>query len=138
MKSKNHFTIDYVFNVDVIATRKYEEFINLPVVFNDKAIGVITDTKSDGESLSLRCIIWKRFQNEVLDVKSQSIEWRIESGGYKPNAILLYDNKSIKPYSEENYQEAKLLGLDLDNWNDYEEFLNWERRQLIGIKLGFY
>ncbi len=123
MESKNHFTVDYIFGIDVIATREYEEFINLPIVFNDKAIGVITDAKSDGENLSLRCVIWKRFQNEVLDIKSQSIEWRIKSGSYKPNAILLHDNKTpIKPYSEEDYQEAKLLGLDLDNWNDYEEF----------------
>lgn len=123
MESKNHFTVDYIFSTDVIATRKYEEFINLPVVLNDKAIGVVSDAKPDGENLSLRCVIWKRFQNEVLDIKSQSIEWRIESGSYKPNAILLLDNKTpIKPYSEEDYQEAKLLGLDLDNWNDYEEF----------------
>ena len=27
-----------------------------------------------------------------------------------------------KPYSEEDYKKAKEIGLDLDRWNDYEEF----------------
>jgi len=29
-----------------------------------------------------------------------------------------------KPYSEEDYKQAKLLGLDLDNWNDYVKFFD--------------
>jgi hypothetical protein len=28
----------------------------------------------------------------------------------------------IKPYSDEEYQEAKKMGLDLDDWNDYVEY----------------
>ncbi|WP_272932735.1 hypothetical protein [Virgibacillus halodenitrificans] len=27
-----------------------------------------------------------------------------------------------KPYSDEEYEQAKEQGLDLDNWNDYVKF----------------
>ena len=30
------------------------------------------------------------------------------------------------PYSEQDYQEAKNLGLDLDNWDDYKRFYKME------------
>lgn len=29
-----------------------------------------------------------------------------------------------KPYSEEDYDDAKNHGLDLDNWNDYVKYYN--------------
>lgn len=32
------------------------------------------------------------------------------------------NNKPIKPYSEKEYQAAKNLGLDLDDWSDYKSF----------------
>lgn len=36
------------------------------------------------------------------------------------------DSKSVintnKPYSDEDYEEAKKQGLDLDYWNDYERY----------------
>ena len=28
----------------------------------------------------------------------------------------------IKPYSDEEYENAKTQGLDLDDWNDYVEY----------------
>lgn len=28
------------------------------------------------------------------------------------------------PYSEEEYQDAKSMGLDLDNWKDYEKYFD--------------
>lgn len=28
----------------------------------------------------------------------------------------------IKPYSEEDYEDAKSKGFDLDNWRDYERY----------------
>ncbi|QJT70446.1 hypothetical protein [Microcystis phage MaeS] len=28
----------------------------------------------------------------------------------------------VKPYSDEEYAEAKQQGLDLDNWNDYVKY----------------
>lgn len=28
----------------------------------------------------------------------------------------------LKPYSDEEYEEAKQQGLDLDDWNDYVKF----------------
>jgi hypothetical protein len=27
-----------------------------------------------------------------------------------------------KPYSEDDYEKAKIMGLDLDDWNDYVDF----------------
>lgn len=29
-----------------------------------------------------------------------------------------------RPYSDEDYIDAKLKGLDLDNWNDYAKYFN--------------
>lgn len=29
-----------------------------------------------------------------------------------------------KPYSDEDYEEAKKQGLDLDNWNDFERYMH--------------
>lgn len=29
---------------------------------------------------------------------------------------------AIKPYSDEDYEEAKRQGLDLDDWNDYQRY----------------
>lgn len=29
---------------------------------------------------------------------------------------------SVRPYSDEEYEDAKLQGLDLDDWNDYCEY----------------
>jgi len=34
------------------------------------------------------------------------------------------------PYSEEDYQKAKLQGLDLDDWNDYVEFYGLGERDV--------
>ena len=31
-----------------------------------------------------------------------------------------------KPYSDQDYQEAKSLGLDLDDWDDYKRFYKME------------
>ncbi len=28
----------------------------------------------------------------------------------------------VRPYSEEEYEDAKSQGLDLDNWNDYVKY----------------
>jgi hypothetical protein len=30
----------------------------------------------------------------------------------------------IKPYSDEDYKNAKKQGLDLDDWNDYVKYYN--------------
>lgn len=29
---------------------------------------------------------------------------------------------TVKPYSKKDYKEAKDMGLDLDNWDDYQDF----------------
>lgn len=31
-----------------------------------------------------------------------------------------------KPYSDEDYEEAKKIGLDLDKWEDYKRFSKME------------
>ncbi|MNW63387.1 hypothetical protein D3C74_415970 [compost metagenome] len=31
-----------------------------------------------------------------------------------------------KPYSDEDYEDAKSQGLDLDNWNDYKRYCRME------------
>lgn len=33
-----------------------------------------------------------------------------------------------KPYSEQDYIEAELLGYDLDDWNDYCEYYDLDTR----------
>lgn len=36
-----------------------------------------------------------------------------------------YYNK-VKPYSDEDYEDAKKQGLDLDDWNDYKKYCHME------------
>jgi len=33
-----------------------------------------------------------------------------------------YNNGNEPPYSQEDYEDAKSKGLDLDNWRDYKEY----------------
>lgn len=35
-----------------------------------------------------------------------------------------------KPYSDEEYQEAKKMGLDLDDWHDYQEFFGLGEKEV--------
>ena len=32
--------------------------------------------------------------------------------------------EDAKPYSNKDYEDAKLIGLDLDDWNDYVKYYN--------------
>lgn len=46
--------------------------------------------------------------------------------GIDPNYTPKFKHNINKPYSFENYQEAKKQGLNLEDWNDYKNFFMLE------------
>ncbi|GEM00883.1 hypothetical protein SAMN05421839_1029 [Halolactibacillus halophilus] len=55
-----------------------------------------------------------------------------EEGYYFVQMQLIKMGYSLpKPYSDEDYNDAKKIGLDLDDWNDYKRYYKLEEYAAI-------
>ena len=73
---------------------------------------------------------WRPMKDDEIKIMDP---WRVRK--YKleePEAGDIVVVNDDPPYSPEDYADAKALGLDLDDWNDYQRYCNmgpWEEAE---------
>lgn len=62
----------------------------------------------------------------INDFREPNLKYAIDVKGYVEDVLFFGGSQLVKksnpPYSEEEYQEAKQRGLDLDDWSDYVKY----------------
>ena len=78
----------------------------------------VTITDISGNPIAKGTII------NINDFREPNQKYAVDVDGYED--VLFFDDsrlvKITKPYSDEEYEDAKKQGLDLDDWDDYVKY----------------